>query len=762
MSSARRKGASTVEVYQDPEDSIADSELARTLQNYTNSLDAVGQDITNTAIVLGPPASQTSISPRKRSSPRSSPLRDVDQSIFDSVSFPPPANYFPTDSPTKKNFYAPCYAHATQKPQKGLFTTFSSTSGPSRDARRLSVSGIPPFTSSDPLYSHMPNFGKRSATDAIFMERPMKRARHLEDLAAPLPAPEEMPAVPDEDGKPSYSYAQLIGMAILRAPDRKTTLSQIYKWISDTFSFYRTGQAGAGWQNSIRHNLSLNKSFVKKERPKEDPGKGNYWAIQEGSEAQFFKDKTHHRPATADQAYFDTPRNDTCPLPMPATAMTSQDGVKPSVNADSSGFPAESVSSDATLPMSDQDEVQPHEFAPAPRRPQSPGLALPSSPPPDLNSSPPIPRHAPPPENIVHPQRSSMSRSGGRQKRTDNFKDSGFYSSIESSIPRGKFAPHFSSEANGRSSGLKRGRAEEEIFRMRASSFDSSPTKAHHTFKKPRLDPNMNSSSPLRGAGASIGFPPLTPGLKLRPPTKAPPTVSPNTQLRLHRESIRDLVGTPGQKELAAAEEIKFTPSFIFADEDAWSPRFSPNRNLIRPTPLKQQTNLDDIEDPFIVEDRDYSHSIESQQSDEETYGATDLTDLFANGSPIAKKMQRPAGHRASTSTSALQDITKSNRNVRLGSPIRLSPPKKGGRRTSSPAKKVIEPKNDVFLGAVDSSEEEPIQGSLDITKGFRPISQAAGKENEHTLGATIAPTKGLMTVKSSRPPLGRSSTNLV
>lgn len=96
-----------------------------------------------------------------------------------------------------------------------------------------------------------------------------------------------LPTIVDDGSKPPYSYAILIGMAILRSPDKKLTLSQIYKWINDTFSWYRNSKSG--WQNSIRHNLSLNKAFIKQERPKGDPGKGNYWLIEPGSEHLFLK-----------------------------------------------------------------------------------------------------------------------------------------------------------------------------------------------------------------------------------------------------------------------------------------------------------------------------------------------------------------------------------------------------------------------------------------------------------------------------------------
>lgn len=621
MAATRRQPA--LQIFQDPVDSTDHHEVA-TFE--PQLLDAFGPvtDVSNDHhTLLQPPATFSHApSPQKARHPSSSPPpRALAEKGLNQVSLPPPQEQlFRTDAPVKRT-QRPIPKQSQMMAGKNgpLFTNFASqlSQFDKENVATDSFAHVSRPISAEPFKPG----SKRSLSDAAPLRDRSKKPKVSRDVRlveddGPLPEPHEMPPVEDEGEpgvKPPYSYANLIGMAILRAPNRRLTLAQIYKWISDTFSFYRNPQ-DTGWQNSIRHNLSLSKSFSKQERPKDDPGKGHYWRINEGFEKQYYKVKSTRRPTNPDGFVPANPSD----LVRPASSSASFPPMSVVKSIDSSKFPEETeLSSDATIPNSDpacHDGIDSTRMNPPARPiPSSPPAAeIKSSPPPVARST----RENTPPRVPRFPTHSS--RSGGR-KRKFGFGDSGYYSSIESSATKGNpLGTLLTSEADLGNYNIKRGRAEEEIARIRGSSYDS-PSKTRPSMRQPSAVPL--ASSPFRSPKKTDG--PLTPAIVFKRPALPPPSASPNTNLRNHRNRMRELVGGSPDKSMAMLGNATFL-------DNSWSPA--------PPTP---------------------------QPGDHVVEGFVNTFDLFADfdyqESPLKPSAKRPRLERAATTTGVLADITNFN-----------------------------------------------------------------------------------------------------
>lgn len=602
--------------------------------------------------------------------------------------------------------------------------------------------------------------------------RPQKRVK-VEDQ--PLPPPESFPPVVDDGIKPSHSYAMLIGMAILRSQHRRLTLAQIYKWITINYRHYREA-ADNGWQNSIRHNLSLNKNFIKHERPKDDPGKGSYWAIMPGMEHVYMKEKPGRKsistpegmtiigPVMDNSIILQAPKQEPT---LPAQTIPEPTSEETTTAALSRPNPVQEpdLSSDATIPpIEDAVEKTTTEVeATLDSNSFSPSGA-------DMHSSPPLPKHVevhgdtPPSMMRRH---STTIKSHQRQRASMD--DSGYISSLDSSILRPHQQSLLASETDriDRSrSKRKGGRAEDEIRRLRGSSFDPSPTKCRS--RNPGFGPQ--SSSPARRlAGEGQMLPPLTPGYRLAPPPQiAPPSVSPNTTLQQHRRDVARMIESPLKRVMGLAGDCGWaTPSNDHIDESVYNDGFNfSNAGFGSDFYILQDTTPGGLYS--IAED---GSPIKRKRS-------------MMDSSPLKRQAKRPALPRPK-STSVLGDVTHSNQQLSLApAPIlksKLSPSKHFALK--SPAKKLYDLQSSpskIFagsplkmtpaMGTLDNVNDENAVPSvvfedfcsteiledaseshdLDIMQGFERIGQNIGQD------------PGVMpfAVANFKPGLGRSHTS--
>ncbi|KAH6654317.1 hypothetical protein BKA67DRAFT_275025 [Truncatella angustata] len=667
------------------------------------------------------------------------PLKDHVNKMKNAVNLQPPmGSNQTTDSMQKKQPIMSRFKTVYQKPvmEDGM--------GYGKENAHPALQPAPPASFSLNIENYYP---KPQAKRTLLEAAPIKESRPSklglldatpEERECVLPPHDSFPPILDDGQKPSHSYAVLIAMSILRSPQRRLTLSQIYKWISDTYSFYNASEA-SGWQNSIRHNLSLNKAFIKQERPKGDTGKGHYWAIEPGMEIQFIKDKPTRKaqngvenvsiinmssrmePMPMEQHFF----QDGLPsFPTPILPAQPMVYSQPLLPTNPSMPAAPEVSSDATIPLSDNITPEEEEVKTDPDqiadRAYSPFPA-------EMHSSPPMPRRVDR-SNTPPPASRAPASSGARthKRKFASMDDSGYISSLESSAMRPN-QQRLSSEADRPR--MKRGRAEEEIARLRASSYDS-PTKARSYSLVP-------SSSPLRQLNSTNKMPPpLTPALKKRAPMmRPPPSVSPNTNLRLHRDEMKRMLDSPLRRASNLGEVMPYSPNF----------------------------NLDSTMffNDFPTDGTDFDIFQDGQLD-------TSFFNLADNGSPIKRSAKRMRMDR-SQSTSALGEMTASAQNRTLTSapllkvpesfPIPYETPSKFLDVMSSPSKYLQSPSaaktaslikdenwnntfNDFYVNVVEEENDE--NSGLDLLGGFAKIGNINLASNAS---------------RSSKPPMGRSYT---
>ena len=158
----------------------------------------------------------------------------------------------------------------------------------SRDSLGSAQGGMTNFGGAAPGYGHPSQYGTPVRSGQT-VEYPRPKQSPAYSRGVMMESTEDIDYSLDtaKDLKPPHSYAQLIGMAIIQNLEGQLTLANIYDYIKRNYAYFRHG--GGGWQNSIRHNLSLNKAFEKVARRTNEPGKGMKWRIVPEHREEFMR-----------------------------------------------------------------------------------------------------------------------------------------------------------------------------------------------------------------------------------------------------------------------------------------------------------------------------------------------------------------------------------------------------------------------------------------------------------------------------------------
>ncbi|KAL6891869.1 hypothetical protein GGI43DRAFT_201121 [Trichoderma evansii] len=194
--------------------------------------------------------------------------------------YPPTSGFFHSQHPGDQPFDRVCTPMSSQEfslQHPDIHTPYTTSFHPDSDieipvAFNLSVSShaMPELSTVPPSSSAGSPDGLQAETPASFISPKIEHidgqdAEFMESILAAPRANEPMTmSTARHDDKADEPYAKLIYKALMGQPDYTMTLQELYQWFRDHTS--KAKNERGGWQNSIRHNLSMNAAFKRRDR----------------------------------------------------------------------------------------------------------------------------------------------------------------------------------------------------------------------------------------------------------------------------------------------------------------------------------------------------------------------------------------------------------------------------------------------------------------------------------------------------------------